>query len=348
MRPIWSRVATAGAAFGLLVSVSAGSIPTIAQAARRQAPASFKVGLVTDTGGLNDHGFNHLSDVGLLRAERLLHITGHVVQSQQQADYVPNLTHFAQAGYNVVIAVGFLMDGAVKQVAKQFPHTRFIIIDDPITGDANVASAIFQTQECGYLVGVMSALAYKDHALPHLGNTNTFGAVGGMTIPPVTTYIAGYIQGIKKYDPTAKILVTYTSNFNDAASGAEAAQTLHGEGANLIFQVAGGSGLGVITAARQHGYYAIGVDANQNYLAPSVVITSALKKVDVATFDLVASAFRNHWKSGVQYFDLKNNGVGYAAPISAIPASIVRQVAKVRLEIINGKIHVSPTIPAHF
>ncbi len=343
LKGLWTRAAAASVGLLLL-----GSAVSVVSPVTASAKTQLKVGLVTDTGGLNDHGFNHLSYLGLLQAEKVLHIHGSVVQSQQQSDYVPNLTHFAQAGYNLVIAVGFLMDGAVKQVSKEYPHTHFAIIDDPISNEKNVASAIFETQQCGYLVGVLAGLVEKDHALPHLGNTNTFGTVGGISIPPVNTYIAGYIQGIKRVDPTAKILLGYTGNFNDEAAGEEMAQSQHAAGANIIFQVAGGTGLGVITAAKKDNFYAIGVDANQNYLAPHHVITSAEKGVKQAVFQIIKNLDTNHWKSGILYFNLADGGVGYGKPISAIPAKIVREVAKIRKEIIQGKIKISPNIPKKY
>lgn len=320
----------------------------MAQAPQAAAAPVLKVGLVTDTGGLNDHGFNHLSYVGLQQAEKQLHIQGSVVQSQQQSDYVPNLTHFAQAGYNLVIAVGFLMDGAVKQVAKEYPHTHFAIVDDPISGMSNVASAIFETQQCGYLVGVMAGLAAKEHALPYVGKTNTFGAVGGISIPSVNSYIAGYIRGIKSVDPTAKIKLGYTGNFNDEASGEELALSQHAQGANIIFQVAGGTGLGVITAAKKHNFYAIGVDADQAYLAPHHVLTSALKRVNQAVYQIISNLDHNHWKPGILYFSLADHGVGYGKTIPGLPASILKVVRQRAKEILQGKLKISSTIPKNY
>ncbi|MDA8194010.1 MAG: BMP family ABC transporter substrate-binding protein [Thermaerobacter sp.] len=306
--------------------------------------AAYKVGLVTDTGGLNDHGFNHLAYMGLLQAKHQLGVSVSVVQSQTASDYVPYLTNYARQGYNLVIAVGFLMQQAVQQVSKEFPHTKFMIIDDQVTAP-NVTSSLFDTQQCGYLVGELAGLVQKQHALPNINQYNTLGVVGGMAIPPVNTYIAGFYAGVHAVDPSAKIILKYTNDFNNPNNGQTFAQSEIAQHADIIFQVAGGSGLGVITAAQQAHLYAIGVDANQNYLAPNTVITSAEKGIQVATFDTIQAGYKGTLKAGTQTFSLSNNGVGMAPPISAIPQSIARQVAASEQQIIAGKIVPPTTIP---
>ncbi|MCL6452643.1 MAG: BMP family ABC transporter substrate-binding protein [Alicyclobacillus sp.] len=306
---------------------------------------TFKVGLVTDTGGLNDHSFNHLADVGLTNAEKQLGVQGEVVQSQSANDYVPNLTRFARNGDNLVIAVGYLMEQAVEQVAKEYPNTKFLIIDDAITDRPNVASAIFKTEQCGYLVGAMAGLMEKDKSIKGINSQNVLGVVGGQQIPPVTSYIAGFIEGAKKVDPGVNVIVKYANSFTDQAAGQQLAQSEISQGADIIFPVAGGTGNGAIDAAKAAGVYAIGVDANQNYLAPNTVVTSALKAVDTATFDVIKQAQAGDFKSGVQYFDLANNGVGIAPPISAVPQSIVDQVNQLKQQIQSGQITVSANMP---
>jgi basic membrane protein A len=308
------------------------------------AATNFKVGLVTDTGGLNDHGFNFLADQGLVKAEKELGVKGSVVQSHSASDYVPNLQNFARNGYNLVIAVGFLMDGAVKQVAKQYPNTKFLIIDDPITNVPNVTSAMFKTEQCGYLVGAMAGLLQKEHTAPGLNNKNTFGVVGGENIPPVTSYIAGFQQGVQKTDPGAKVLVKFAGSFSDQALGSQVAQSEISSGADIVFQVAGGTGVGVIKAAQNAHVYAIGVDADQNYLAKNTVITSALKGVNTATFDVIKQALDKNFTSGIQNFSLNNNGVGFAKPNSVVSQSIVTKVTDLATQIKNGSIQVSATM----
>jgi len=307
------------------------------------AQSAFKVGLVTDTGGLNDHGFNHLADVGLEKAKSQLGITGSVVQSTSETNYIPNLTHFAQQGYKLVIAVGFLMHDAVETVAKQYPNTKFLIIDDVITDRPNVTSATFKTEQCGYLVGAMAGLVQKSK-VKGINAQNTLGVVGGLDIPPVDSYIAGFQQGVQKTDPGAKVIVHFAGNFGDQNLGETIAQGEISSGADILFQVAGGTGVGVIHAAQTAGVYAIGVDADQNYLAPNTVITSALKGVDTATFDVIQNTFKNTFKSGPQSFDLSNNGVGLAPANSVVSSDIVNQVNALAGQIKSGSITVSATM----
>lgn len=305
---------------------------------------NFKVGLVTDTGGLNDHGFNFLSDQGLQEAEKELGVQGSVVQSQSANDYVPNLERFAREGYNVVIAVGFLMDNAVRQVAPQYPNTKFLIIDDSIQGIPNVTSAVFNTEQCGYLVGAMAGLLEKQGKLPGLNGKNILGVVGGEAIPPVTSYIAGFQQGVAKTDPSATVEVKFANSFSDQALGSQIAQQEINDGADIIFQVAGSTGIGVIDAAKSRHVYAIGVDADQSYLAPDTILTSAVKGVDTATFDVIKQALDHHWKSGIQYFNLKNGGVGLGKVNPKVPQDIQKQVDQLAQQIKNGTITVSPNM----
>lgn len=328
---------------GLLAGCGTPQAGGTTPASSSAAPA-YKVGLVTDIGGLNDHGFNHLAYLGLMQAKNQLGVSVSVVQSTAQSDYVPYLSNYARQGYNLVIAVGFLMAGAVQQVAKEFPHTRFMIIDDSVSGP-NITSSLFDTQQVGYLVGELAGLVQKNKALPYINSYNTVGVVGGMSIPPVNTYIAGFYAGVHAVDPSATILLRYTNDFSNPNNGQTYAQAEIAQHADIIFQVAGGSGLGVITAAQQNHIYAIGVDADQNYLAPSTVITSAEKGIQTATFDTIKAGLDHTLKAGNQYFDLANHGVAMAPPISAIPQTIVQQVLASEQQIISGKIVPPTTIP---
>ncbi len=330
---------------GAATNNTAGGTKTANGTGGNPSATTFKVGLVTDTGGLNDHSFNHLAYVGLQKAESQLGVKGEVVQSQAASDYVPELTRFAQNGDNLVIAVGFLMQQAVEQVSKEYPNTKFLIIDDPITDRPNVVSAIFDTQQCGYLVGAMAGLMQKQHGIKGINGQNVLGVIGGQNIPPVTSYIAGFYQGAQKVDPGVKIILNYANSFTDQATGQQLAKDEIAKGADIIFPVAGGTGTGSINAAKAAGVYAIGVDANQNYLAPQTVITSALKAVDTATYDVIKEAQQGKFKSGVQTFDLSNNGVGIAPPTSTVPQSIVQQVNQLATQIKSGAITVSPNIP---
>ncbi|HEY8910494.1 MAG TPA: BMP family ABC transporter substrate-binding protein [Desulfosporosinus sp.] len=332
----------------ILALALVGCAKTTTPKAEEPAKKAYKVGLVTDVGGLNDHSFNFLANKGLEKAVKDLGITKGVVESKQMTDYETNLSRFAQDKYNLVIAVGFLMHDAVEKVAKDYPDTKFMIIDSSITDRPNVASAMFKTEQCGYLVGVMSGLLEKAPAIPNAKGQNTVGLVGGMAIPPVNDYIAGFIQGAKSVNPDIKINLKYTGKFDDPALGKQTALAQIAAGADIVFHIAGGTGTGVIDAAKEKNVYAIGVDADQNYMAPENVITSALKGMDVATFDIIKGAMEDKFKSGDVSFDLSNNGVGFAIPTKVVPKEVVDKVNDAAKQIKDGKIKVSNEMPAGY
>ena len=227
---------------------------------------ALKIGLVTDIGGLDDRSFNFLANQGLDQAEDDLGVEGRVVISRSNADYVPNLTSLAKAKYDLVIAVGFLMADALDTVAKQFPDTNFAIIDfaqeEMKSKPKNVRGLLFKEQEAGYLVGYLAGLVTKQEG----GSQQVVGSVGGLKIPPVDRYIAGYRAGAKKASPGITTLNAYSQDFVDQAKCKELALDQIARGAHVIFQVAGQCGLGALSAAKEKNVRGIGVDADQSYL----------------------------------------------------------------------------------
>jgi basic membrane protein A len=267
-----------------------------------------KVGLVTDIGGLNDRSFNQLANEGLERAKSELGIEARVLVSKANSDYVPNLSTLAQQKYDLVIGVGFLMAEAMDTVGSKFPDTNFAIIDVDATGlkskPQNVSGALFKEQEAGYLVGFMAGLYLKDNG------GGTASSVGGQKIPPVDHYIAGYQAGVKAANPDAKTVNAYSQKFDDPAPCKEIALDQISKGAKVVFQVAGGCGLGALDAAKEKGVQGIGVDADQAYLGDHIM-TSALKKVDQAVFDEIKAVQDGTFKGGDNtIFDVKSGGVG--------------------------------------
>ena len=347
-------------------SVAPASAPASAAAPASQAavtspgasaPAScaapdptLTVGLVTDVGGLNDKSFNHLAYLGLQQAQCQLGATVDVIQSSEQSQYVPNLTTFAQKGDKLVIAVGFLMANAVYTVAKQYPDVKFAAIDTA-PADAkgntvnlpNVANLFFHEQESGYLVGYMAGLMEKGKI--GAATSNTISYMGGLAIPPVDRYIAGYIAGAKAADPSVTILGGYSQSFTDQTIGKSIGLNHISRGSTILFQVAGSSGLGYLQAAVDKKVFGIGVDADQNYVAPATIITSAIKKVDVAVFLTIQAVKDGTFKGGDNEFSLQNNATGFAPPNSAVPADIVSQVQAVADQIKSGAIVPPTTIP---
>jgi basic membrane protein A and related proteins len=296
--------------------------------------SKFKVGLVTDIGGLNDHGFNHLSYEGLLQAESQLGVKGTVLQSTSGADYVPNLTRLAAAGNKLVIAVGFLMATPLEQVAKQYPNTHFAIIDNP-GGTApdtakNIEGIDFAEQEAGYPAGYLTGLYLKAHKY------STASTVGGQSIPPVTLYIAGFQAGVKAADPSAKLLNVYSQNFTDESSCKALALNQISAGSKVVFQVAGACGLGVISAGVQTHTQVIGVDADQSYLAPTLVLTSAEKMVNTGVFTAIKDLQAGQFSSNLQE-DITNGGVGIGK-IDAAGAPYTSQINQIIAGMKSGKI----------
>jgi basic membrane protein A len=301
-----------------------------------------KIGLVTDIGGLNDRGFNHLSYVGLKRAERELGVQQRVYQAKSTQEYVPNLSTFARQGYDLTIGVGFTEAIAIDTAATNFPDAKFAIVDVDQSEEPhkpkNLLGLLFREQETGYLVGYLAALEEKRRAGPDI-----IGSVGGQKQPPVDRFIAGYQAGAKAVNPGITVLNNYSEDFADQAKCKQIALNQIEQGAGVIFHVAGGCGLGALDAAKEKGVWGIGVDADQSFLGPHI-LTSAVKRVDTAVFLAIKSVVEGRFKGGSNLiFGLKQNGVGIGKISPKVPRSEVDAVNKVRADIISGKIKDIPT-----
>ena len=307
------------------------------------AAGSKKIGLVTDVGGLNDKGFNHLSYVGLQEAKTRLGVQTHVNLSAASGEYVPNLTAFSRQKYDLIIGVGFTEANAIDTAATQFPKNKFAIVDVDQTTEPhkppNLLGLLFREQEVGYLVGYLAGLEEKRRPGP-----DVVGSVGGQKQPPVDRFIAGYQAGAKAADPGIKVINSYSQDFTRQDLCKTIALNQIAEGAGVVFQVAGGCGIGVIRAAAEKNVWAIGVDADQSFLDPKHVLTSATKRVDVAVFKAIQSVVNGTFKGGNVTYGLKDNGVGLGKINARVPKSEIAQVNKIRAQIIAGKIKNIPTI----
>jgi len=325
---------------GLLAACGSSSSTTPTTSTSAASGSGFKVGLVTDIGGLNDHGFNHLSYEGLLQAQSQLGIKPTVLQSTSGADYIPNLSKLAAAGNKLVIAVGFLMAAPLEQVAKQYPNTHFAIIDSPGGAAPDTAKNIegidFAEQQAGYPAGYLTGLYLKQHKY------TTASSVGGQSIPPVNLYIAGFQAGVKAADPSAKLLNAYSQNFTDESSCKELALNQINAGSKVVFQVAGACGLGVISAGIQTHTQVIGVDADQNYLAPTLVLTSAEKMVNTGVFTAIKDLMAGKFSSNLQE-DINNGGVGIGK-IDADGAPFASKITAIIAGMKSGKIKPPTTV----
>jgi basic membrane protein A len=305
-----------------------------------------KIGLVTDIGGLDDRSFNFLANKGLTRAEKELGVDGRVLVSKSEADYVPNLTTLAKGDYDLVIAVGFLMASALEKVAARYPDTNFAIIDssqaEMKTKPKNVRGLLFKEQEAGYLVGYLAGLLAKDEA----GAKQIVGSVGGLKIPPVDRYIAGYQAGATAANPGITTLNAYSQDFVDQAKCKELALDQIARGAHVIFQVAGQCGLGALSAAQEKNVRGIGVDADQAFLGEHVA-TSALKKVDEAVFQTVQDVVDGGFNGGEDtIFDVASGAVGVGVMSPTVPRTAVAEVKRIQAEMADGKIPNIPTTVA--
>ena len=303
--------------------------------------AALKVGLVADAGELNDNGFNELAYNGLKRAERELGIKGRVVEANSAADYVPNMTTLARQGYDLIIGVGFAQGDAIAAAAKRFPDTNFAIVDvdqASLKGKpANVQGLLFREQQVGYLVGYLAALtARRDGA-------ESISAVGGFKEPPVDRYIAGYRAGADAAVPGTKVTWGYSQDWEDQAKCKEMALNQIAAGSKVVFQVAGGCGLGALSAAQDENVWGIGVDADQSFLGPHV-LTSALKGVDSAVFLTIKALQDGTFQGGKNVdFGIDQDGVGLGKVSPKANEQDVAATRKVEQKLADGEITDIPT-----
>ncbi len=306
--------------------------------------ASFTAALVSDIGKFTDKGFNEDQLAGLNLAKSKLGITALPLQSNSTSDYAPNFNSAIRKGANIVIAAGFLLAKTEGTYAKQFPKVDFAITDDSVHGSdfkgahiQNIEGLTYASQEAGCLVGVLAA------KMAHKMGGNTIGAVGGIKIPPVDTYIAGYRFCANKAVPGTKTIVQYSNDFVATDKCQTVAQNEISSGAKVLFQVAGGCGLGVLKAADDAKLWGIGVDVDQYNLGKRV-LTSALKRVDTGVYDAIQQAQAGQFKGGSDLlFNLKNHGVGVGKISPVVPASWIKLMNQYRAKIIAGTLKV-PTI----
>ena len=298
---------------------------------------TYRVGLVSDVGRFNDRSFNQSALEGLKRAQKVLGVKGRPVESRQTSDYVPNLASLARQKYDVTISVGFLLAGATNDVSNRFKSSKFAIIDysvkaDPFKSNKNVQGLTFATNENSYMIGCLSALMANRRGTKHIS------AVGGIKLPTVDIFIAGYKAGANKCVPGTVVDVDYSQDFGAQDKCKELALNQIAQGSQVIFQVAGGCGLGALDAAKEKGVWGIGVDRDQAFLG-NHILTSAVKRVDQAVF-LTAQAVKNgKFKGGTDAtFNLKNKGVGIGKISKSVPKAFITKMNSLRPLIIAKKI----------
>jgi len=305
------------------------------------AGKAIKVGLITDLGQLNDNGFNEGAYNGLKRAERVLGVKGRVVESASAADYIPNMSKLAKQGYDLIIGVGFAQGDAIATAAKKYPDTDFAIVDvdqASLKGKpANVVGLLFREEQVGYLTGYLAALEAKR------AGGKSVSAVGGFKEPPVDRYIAGYQAGAKAAVPGTVVKWGYSQDWDDQTKCKELALNQIAAGSKVVFQVAGGCGLGALLAAKEQKVWGIGVDGDQSFLGPHV-LTSALKGVDSAVF-LTSKAVQDGMFNGGtnSVFGLDQDGVGLGKFSPLANKMDIAATKKIEQQIADGTIKDIPT-----
>jgi basic membrane protein A len=304
----------------------------------------YKVALIIAQGGLGDQSYNDLAYSGFRKAQADFPIVGHVIQSP---DIVSQgraiLQNAGQAGFDLVVDLEFSTADALKAIAPTFPRTHWMIVNLPSNGP-NVTGYLFNEQDGSFLAGALAALVTRNTKIPGINAKKIIGAIGGTKSPGIDKFLVGYIQGAHYIDKKVKVLISYSNSFGDPAKGKELADAMFSQGADIVYQVAGGTGVGIIQAAQQTGHYAIGVDTDQDALAPGHVLTSMIKRTDYAVYNSIDRLVCGQLRGGTTItLGLKQGAVGLS-PMKftrhLIPRAYLQEVARLRQAIISGKIHV--------
>ena len=297
--------------------------------------APLKVGMVTDVGGVNDQSFNQSAWEGLQRTKKELGIKVSYQESKQDADYPANLETLYDAKNDLIWGIGFKMADAIMIAAKQNPKQKYAIIDYSY-GDKtppNVVGVMFKAEEGAFLAGYIASKMSK---------SGTLGFIGGMSVPIIHSFQYGFMAGAKYANKKITILEQHAESFTDAAKGKAIANQMMGKGADVLFHAAGAVGDGVIEAVKEKDKMAVGVDRDQNYMAPKNVITSSMKRIDNAIFNVVSELNKGSFKGGktIEY-GLKDGAVDIAPTTTKmIPSVLLEDVAKIKKEIVAGKIKI--------
>ena len=338
-RFLWVGALAAGATAAVMGMVASGDTGA-ASAAPGVTPT--RVGLVSDVGRFNDRSFNQSALEGLQRARRQLGVQTRALESRQNSDYIPNLARLARDRFSP-ISVGFLLADATNTAAEQFPNTRFAIIDysvrvPPFHRNRNVRGLTFATNENSYMIGCLAAL------MARRAGGRVISAVGGIKLPTVDIFIAGYRAGAKRCVRGTTVLINYSQDFVAQDKCKELALNQIERGSRVIFQVAGGCGLGALDAARERGRWGIGVVKDQKNLGRHI-LTSAVKRVDQSVF-LTARALKNGtFRGGTDaVFNLKNAGVAVGRIDARVPRAFIRRMNALRPLIISKRIRPPRTL----
>ncbi|MDR2133280.1 MAG: BMP family ABC transporter substrate-binding protein [Clostridiales Family XIII bacterium] len=307
--------------------------------AEAEVAETISVGLVTDVGGVNDQSFNQSAWEGLQRFRADTGSKVSYIESKDESGYAPNIETFIDQGTNLIWGVGFMLGDAFAQAGLDNPDQQFALVDYAYAPEdipnKNVTGVVFATEECSFLVGYVAG---------KMSETGKVGHINGIASSTMETFAVGYYAGVLTANPDVQIMGQYSNSFSDPAAGKNIANQYYADGVDIIFSAAGATGNGAIEAAKEQGKWAIGVDMDQNYIAPDNVLTSALKRVDNALYDVSTKMLNGTFEGGgTEMYNLKNDGVGYATTGDHIPADILAEVEAVKNDIIAGNLKVPAT-----
>jgi basic membrane protein A len=339
MSPVLARQATPVAS-----PVATAAEPVFAPGCEVPTDRTFRVAMVIAQGGLGDQSYNDLADAGLKLAEADFPIEAQRIQSPDiVAQGQAVLQQAGQAGFDLVIDLEFSTADALAAIGPTFPETQWLIVNLPSSGP-NITGYLFNEQDGSYLAGALAAMVTAEPSIAGINAEKVIGAIGGVQSTGIDKFIVGYIQGARDVDPEVEVLVNYGAGFGDPARGSEQANAMFGQNADIVYQIAGGTGTGIIQAAEQAGHFAIGVDTDQDSLAPGAVLTSMLKRTDFAVYDAINRLVCGQLPGGETVtLGLAEGAVGLspmAHTRDLIPAEYLDRVAELRQQIIDGEIEV--------
>lgn len=334
----WTFAAVASLALAGLLGCSKGDDPSASGTATGPAPAKkLRVGVVFDSGGRGDKSFNDSAWAGIERAKSELGIEEKSIESKSVSDYEPNLTAMADQGCDLIVGVGLGMEQALAKVAKSYPDQKFAIVDGSVDAP-NVRMLKFKEEEGSFLAGYLAA---------QMSKTGKIGFVGGMQIPLIVKFYAGYVAGAKTANPSIEVLPEkYTGSWDNVDVGKQSANVLFSGGADVVYHAAGRAGIGVIGAAQERKLYAIGVDSDQDYLAEGYVLTSMVKRVDEAVYSTIKDLSEGKFSGGERMYTLADGGVGLSEmkfTKERIGAEKLAAIDAVKARIVSGEIKVPTT-----
>ena len=296
-----------------------------------------EIGMVTDAGGLGDHSFDDSANAGLQLAARTFGVHAVVLQSRSPVDYQPNLMAFSEEGYSEIFSIGYDEAFDLREVAKRFPNRHYAIIDS-VVNEPNITSITFKSEQGSFLAGALAAMMTK---------TKTIGFLGGMDIPIIRVFEAGYAAGAREIDPSVRVEEKYAGDFTNVAAGNELAAMLFNGGATIVYTAAGKVGLGSIEQVRERsGDFLIGVDSDQDGIAPGKILTSVLKRIDRSVYVVSALAAKHQPRPRRLSLGLAEGAVGltdFRYTRRLIPSAALARLARLKAAVISGKIVVPRT-----